>query len=88
MTHGTDAQQSTVTSSGSAGQNDVTQPQSHAVPHTTGRFAVWRQLDRLLGGKVDTQLPSGKPRHGARRYNRMAARGKVFMPGLGRRVTR
>ncbi len=60
--------------------NDFQQP--------TGRFAVWRQLDRLLGGKVEVQMPSGKPRHGARRYNRMAARGKVFMPGLGRRVTR
>lgn len=54
-------------------------------PETTRRFAVWRQLDRLLGGKVEAQMPSGKPRHGARRYNRMASRGKVFMPGMSRR---
>ena len=46
------------------------------------RFAVQRQVDRLTGGKVEAQMPSGKPRHGARRYNRMALRGRVFMPGM------
>jgi hypothetical protein len=43
------------------------------------RFAEWRQLDRLLGGKVETQMPSRKVLYGARRYNRMAARGAVFI---------
>lgn len=53
---------------------------------TTGwRFAVRRQFDRLTGGRVDAQMPSGKPRHAARRYNRMAVRGQVFIPGMSRR---
>lgn len=53
---------------------------------TGWRFAVQRMLDRWTGGKVDAQMPSGKPNHGARRYNRMAARGKVFISGMSRRI--
>jgi hypothetical protein len=54
---------------------------------TTGwRFAVQRMVDRLTGGRVDAQMPSGKPNHGARRYNRMAARGTVFISGMSRRM--
>ncbi len=61
---------------------------SGSEPGLRVRFAITRQLDRLLGGKVSMAMPSGRPIHSARLYNRRAERGMVFMPGECRRSLR
>lgn len=56
--------------------------------HQAARFAELRQITVLLGGMVEARLPSGKPIHGARLFNRAMRRWRMFRPGQRRRLAR